>query len=146
LHSEGSRAIHASVLFALAACLVAATPPAQGLTIRVPRPATFGGTNTEAVAVQGAVKAELEAEGYAVVVTSEDKAIAATISGTLTKIGNGYILNLSIIRQSDGRVLDQVREEAKSSADLVRASTNIAKQLASALRQAMGVRAKVKVK
>jgi rRNA maturation endonuclease Nob1 len=134
------------VWLALAVSVVVSAPPAQGLTIRVPKPASFGATAGEADAVQNAVKAELEAEGYAVVTGPEDKTIAAVISGTLTRVGGGYILNLSIIRQNDGRVLDQVREEAKTTADLARASTTIAKQLASALRQAMGVRAKVKVK
>jgi hypothetical protein len=134
------------VLLALALGLVVSAPPAQGLTIRVPKPSSFGATAADADAVQTAVKAELEAEGYSVVTGPEDKSIAAVISGTLTKVGAVYILNLSIIRLSDGRVLDQVREEAKTFADLARASTDIAKQLASALRQAMGVRAKVKVK
>jgi hypothetical protein len=134
------------VFFALAVSLVVSAPPAQGLTIRVPRPSSFGATAADGEAVQVAVKNELEGEGYAVVTGDDRKGVSAIISGTLTKVGAGYILNLSIIRESDHRVLDQVREEAKTAADLPRASTEIARQLASALRMAMGVRAKVKVK
>lgn len=134
------------MVLALALSLVVSAPPAQGLIIRVPKPSSFGATAADAEAVQLAVKNELEAEGYAVVTGDDRKGVSAIISGTLTKVGAGYILNLSIIRESDHRVLDQVREEAKTTADLPRASAEIAKQLASALRMAMGVRAKVKVK
>ncbi|MCA2979277.1 MAG: hypothetical protein INH41_23310 [Myxococcaceae bacterium] len=126
--------------------VVVAAPPAQGLTIRVPRPSSFGATAAEAEVVQRAVTTELEGEGYAVVTGPEDKRIAAIVSGTLTKVGAGFILNLSIIRHRDGRVLDQVREEARSLGDLERASTDIARQLAAALRLAMGVRARLKVR
>jgi hypothetical protein len=134
------------VLLALAVSVVVAAPPAQGLTIRVPRPSSFGATAAEAEVVQRAVTTELEGEGYAVVTGPEDKRIAAIVSGTLTKVGAGFILNLSIIRHRDGRVLDQVREEARSLGDLERASTDIARQLAAALRLAMGVRARLKVR
>ncbi len=134
------------MLLALAVSVVVAAPPAQGLTIRVPRPSSFGATAAEAEVVQRAVTTELEGEGYAVVTGPEDKRIAAIVSGTLTKVGAGFILNLSIIRHRDGRVLDQVREEARSLGDLERASTDIARQLAAALRLAMGVRARLKVR
>jgi hypothetical protein len=134
------------VLVAIVSALVLSAPPAQGLTIRVPKPSTFGATAAEAVAVQEAVKQELEGEGYGVLTTEDAKGHTAIISGSLTKVGGGYIVNLSIIRESDHRILDNVREEAKTMAELPKASTDIAKQLASALRLAMGVRAKVKLK
>lgn len=135
------------VLFAFVASLVvSAPPPPQGHTIRVPRPSTFGATTVEAEAVQTAVKQELEAEGYGVLTSDDAKGHTAIISGSVTKVGGGYIVNLSIIRESDHRILDNVRQEAKSMAELPKASTDIAKQLASALRLAMGVRAKVKLK
>ncbi len=134
------------MLVAIVSALVLSAPPAQGLTIRVPKPSTFGATAAEAVAVQEAVKQELEGEGYGVLTTEDAKGHTAIISGSLTKVGGGYIVNLSIIRESDHRILDNVREEAKTMAELPKASTDIAKQLASALRLAMGVRAKVKLK
>ncbi|MBE2248854.1 MAG: hypothetical protein IAE78_04835 [Myxococcus sp.] len=134
------------MLLSFLATVVLSAPPVQGQTIRVPKPATFGATAVEAEAVQAAVKKELEAEGYGVLTSAEAKGHTAIISGTLTKVGGGYIVNLSIIRESDHRVLDQVREEAKTAADLPRASTEVAKRLAAALRQAMGVRATIKLK
>lgn len=134
------------MLLALVSTLVLSAPPPQGLTIRVPRPSTFGATALEAEAVQTAVKQELEGEGYGVLTADDAKGHTAIISGSVTKVGGGYIVNLSIIREADHRVLDNVREEAKTVAELPKASTDIAKQLASALRVAMGVRAKVKLK
>lgn len=134
------------VFAALCLSLVLSAPPAQGLTVRVPRPSSFGALAGDAEAVQAAVKQELEAEGYGVLTAEDAKGHVAIISGTLTRVGGAYIVNLSIIRESDHRVLENVREEAKSSADLPRASTEIARQLAAALRQALGVRAKLKVK
>jgi hypothetical protein len=134
------------VLVAFVSALVLSAPPVQGLTIRVPKPSTFGATAAEALAVQAAVKQELEGEGYGVLTTEDATGHTAIISGSVTKVGGGYIVNLSIIRESDHRILDNVREEAKTMAELPKASTDIAKQLASALRMAMGVRAKVKLK
>ncbi len=134
------------MLVAFVSALVVSAPPAQGLTIRVPKPSTFGATAAEALAVQAAVKQELEGEGYGVLTTEDATGHTAIISGSVTKVGGGYIVNLSIIRESDHRILDNVREEAKTMAELPKASTDIAKQLASALRMAMGVRAKVKLK
>ncbi len=134
------------MLVAFVSALVLSAPPVQGLTIRVPKPSTFGATAAEALAVQAAVKQELEGEGYGVLTTEDATGHTAIISGSVTKVGGGYIVNLSIIRESDHRILDNVREEAKTMAELPKASTDIAKQLASALRMAMGVRAKVKLK
>ena len=134
------------MLVAFVSALVLSAPPAQGLTIRVPKPSTFGATAAEALAVQAAVKQELEGEGYGVLTTEDATGHTAIISGSVTKVGGGYIVNLSIIRESDHRILDNVREEAKTMAELPKASTDIAKQLATALRMAMGVRAKVKLK
>lgn len=133
------------MVLALAISFVLSAPPAQGLTIRVPRPSTFGATSAEAEAVQLAVKQELEAEGYGVLTGDDAKGHIAIVSGTLTKVGGAYIVNLSIIRQSDHRVLDNVREEAQTMADLPRAGIAIAKQLAAALRMTMGVRTRLKV-
>lgn len=134
------------MLLATLTTLVLAAPPAQGLWIRVPKPAAFGATAAEAKAVQAAVKVELEAEGYGVVTDDDAKGYAAIISGTVTKVGGGYIVNLSIIRESDHRVLDHVREEAKSVAELPKTSTEVAKRLAAALREAMGVRLRVQAR
>ncbi len=134
------------MLVAFVSALVLSAPPVQGLTIRVPKPSTFGATAAEALVVQAAVKQELEGEGYGVLTTEDATGHTAIISGSVTKVGGGYIVNLSIIRESDHRILDNVREEAKTMAELPKASTDIAKQLASALRMAMGVRAKVKLK
>jgi hypothetical protein len=138
--------IDGSVLLTFVSIVVLSAPPAQGLTIRVSKPSAFGATSVEVDAVQAAVKLELEAEGYGVLTSEEAKGHTAIISGAVTKVGGGYIVNLSIIRESDHRVLDSVREEAKTMADLPKASIGIAKQLAAALRLAMGVRAKVKLK
>ena len=130
----------------VATVVLSAPPPPQGHTIRVVKPSTFGATTAEAEAVQAAVKQELEAEGYGVLTSPEAKGHTAIISGSVTKVGGGYIVNLSIIRESDHRILDSVRQEAKSVAELPKASTDIAKQLAAALRMAMGVHAKVKLR
>jgi hypothetical protein len=134
--------IDGAVLFATLAAVVIAAPPAQGMTLKVPKPATFGVTSAEADAVQAAVKLELEAEGYAVVTGDDAKGFSAIISGSVTRVGAGYVVNLAIIRQTDHKVLENVREEAKSTADLPKASIAIAKQLTSSLRLAAGVRAK----
>jgi hypothetical protein len=147
LHFRRGRVIDRPVLALVSTLALAlSAPPPQGHTIRLPKPSAFGATAAEAEAVQTAVRQELEAEGYAVVTSDEAKGHTAIITGTLTKVGGSYIVNLSIIRESDHRVLDNVRQEAKSATELPKASTDIAKQLASALRLAMGVRAKVKLK
>lgn len=130
-------------LGAALAVLVAATSE-QGQTIRILKLSAFGATTGDTDAVQRALKQELEAEGNAVVSGEEAKGVTAIISGSVTKVGESYVINLSIIRESDHRVLDHVRAEAKAFKDLAQISTNVAKQLASALRAAMGVRAKVK--
>ncbi|MBL8923612.1 MAG: hypothetical protein JNJ54_32455 [Myxococcaceae bacterium] len=127
----------------LALCLTA--PPAQGLTIAVPKPEVTGATAADAEAVQAAVKKELEGQGYGVV-TKTDVKRSASVSGSLTKRDGGYVVDLAITFERDGRVLEHVREEAKTPADLPRASAEGARQLASALRLATGVRAKVKLK
>lgn len=135
------------MLLAFVVSTVLTAPPAQGLHIRVPRPSAFGATPAEAETVQVAVKNELEAEGYGVVMTADDaKSYSAVVTGTVTKVAGAYIVNLSIIRGSDHRVLDNVREEAKSANDLPRASIEVARQLGSALRLTMGVRARIKPK
>ncbi len=123
-----------------------AAPPAQGKTLKVPKPATFGATSAEADAVQAAVKLELEAEGYTTVTADDAKGFTAIISGSVTRLGAGYVVNLAIIRQADHQVLASVREEARSSADLPRASIAIARQLTASLRLAAGERAKVLLK
>lgn len=127
----------------LALCLTA--PPAQGLTIAVPKPEVTGATVGDAEAVQSAVKRELEGQGYGVVTTTEGKR-AASVSGSLTKRDGGYVVDLAITFERDGRVLENVREEARTPAELPKASAEAARQLASALRLATGVRAKVKLK
>ena len=81
------------MLLAIVSALVLSAPPPQGLTIRVPRPSTFGATAVEAAAVQEAVKQELEAEGYGVLTSDEVKGHTAIISGSLTKVGGAYIVN-----------------------------------------------------
>lgn len=126
----------------LALCLTA--PPAQGLTIQVTAPEVTGATAEEAAIVQTAMKKELEGQGYGVLL--KDGKRQATISGALTKKDAIYLLDFSITFERDGRILENVREMAPTKAELPTASVWIARELASALRMAAGVRAKVKLK
>lgn len=133
------------MLLTLVAALSLNAPPLQG-TIRVQLPSAQGASAAEVEAVHGAVKAELEGEGYAVLTTDESKTATALVTGSVIKLGNQYVVSLSISRVSDLLVLEAVKQKAKSPAELPVAGTEAAKQLASALRLSTGVRAKVKLK
>ena len=134
------------MLLTLVAAVSLNAPPLQG-TIRVQTPSAQGASAAEVEAVQSAVKAELEAEGYAVLTTDEPKAATALVTGSVLKLGSRYMVSLNISRVSDLLVLEAVKQEAKSAADLPKAGTEAAKQLASSLRlSTTGVRAKVKLK
>lgn len=133
------------MLLSLVVASLLNAPPLQG-TIRVLSIEPGGATVAEAEAVRAAVKTELEAEGYAVLKADDQKAAASLVSGSIFKLGERYLVSLSISRVSDQRILEAVKQEAKSPAELPRAGTEAAKQLASALRLSTGVRAKVKLK
>ncbi len=135
------------MLLTLVAALSLNAPPLQG-TIRVlPLEPGSATTVAEAEAVQAAVKTELEAEGYVVLKADEQKVATSLVSGSIFKLGERYLVSLSISRVSDQRILEAVKQEAKSAADLPKAGTEAAKQLASSLRlSTTGVRAKVKLK
>jgi len=134
------------MLLTLVAALSLNAPPLQG-TIRVLPLDPSSATVAETEAVQAAVKTELEAEGYAVLKADEQKVATSLVSGSIFKLGERYLVSLSISRVSDQRILEAVKQEAKSAADLPKAGTEAAKQLASSLRlSTTGVRAKVKLK
>lgn len=131
-------------MLTLVVALSLAAPPAQGLTIQVTTPEVTGATPAEAETVQAAVKKELEGQGYAVI-TADGKR-AARISGSVTRKDAMYVLDFSITLERDGRILENVREVAPTKAELPKAAAFCARELASALRLATGVRAKVKLK
>lgn len=133
------------MLLTLVAALSLNAPPLQG-TIRVLPLDPSSATVAETEAVQAAVKTELEAEGYAVLKADEQKVATSLVSGSIFKVGERYLVSLSISRVSDQRILEAVKQEAKSAADLPKAGVEAAKQLASSLRLSTGVRAKVKLK
>ncbi len=129
------------MLLALAISLALASPPSQGVTFRLLKPT--GASSAEAEAVFSAMKRELEGQGYAVV-TSADAKAHGTLAGTVKKGSEGYVVKLSLTRDRDALVLEDVSEAAKSSTELPKAGTEVAKQLATAWRMANGVRVRVK--
>ncbi|MER2560194.1 MAG: hypothetical protein ABTQ32_05735 [Myxococcaceae bacterium] len=132
------------MLLTLVVALSLNAPPLQG-SIRLQPPSAQGASAADVEAVQAALKQEFEAEGYAVL-TNDAKPATAVVSGSVVKQGSGYLISLDISRVSDQRILEAVKQEAKSAADLPRAGIEAAKQLASSLRLSTGVRAKVKLK
>lgn len=132
------------MLLTLVVALSLNAPPTQG-SIRLQPPSAQGASAADVEAVHGALKQEFEAEGYAVL-TNDTKPATAIVSGSVVKLGSRYEVALEITRVSDQRILEAVKQEAKSAADLPKAGVEAAKQLASSLRLSTGVRAKVKLK
>lgn len=129
------------MLLALTTSLLLTAPPSQGVTFRLLKPT--GASSAEAEAVFSAMKRELESEGYAVV-TSADAKAHGTLTGTVKKGSDGYVVKLSLTRDRDALVLEDASEAAKTPTELPKAGTEVAKQLATAWRMANGVRVKMK--
>lgn len=131
------------MLLTLAVVLALGAPPSQGVTFRVLKPTASKASTAEVEATFRAVKKELEGQGYAIVTTVDEKA-SGTVSGTLDKRAEGLLLKLSITREKDQLILEEVSEAAKAPAELEQISVSAAKQLATAWRMANGVRVRIK--
>ena len=131
------------VLLTLAAALTLATPPSQGVTLRLLKPTASKATAAQVDTIVRAMKKELESEGYGVVLTAEQKA-SGTISGMIEARADGVLVKVSISREKDQLILEEVSELAKPASELEKTATSVAKQLATAWRMANGVRVKIK--
>ncbi len=130
-----------TALALLAVAALGASP--QGVTVRVETPAAKGASAADAEAVAKAVQGELKAQGYGVVTAGKAH---ASITGTVTKGDGGFLVALTLTRESDAQVLDDARGTAKAAAELPRVGVEVAKALATEIRIAWGVRTKLKLK
>lgn len=133
----------ACVLLTVAAALMLSAPPSQGVTFRLLKPTPSKATAAQVDSIFRAMKKELEGQGYAVVTTAEQKA-SGTISGTVEAQAEGVVLKVSISREKDQVIIEEVSELATPASALEKTATSAAKQLATAWRMANGVRVRIK--
>lgn len=129
------------MVLALAMALSLTGAP-QAVSVKVTALELKGGSTTlDADLVSKAVSTELTKQGYAIV---SEKA-QARIAGRLEKSKDGYLVHLTLVREADAVELDDVKLRAGTREELTKAGTEGAKKLATEIRLAWGVRAKIKL-
>jgi hypothetical protein len=139
----GKSASIGGVLLTVAAAVLLSAPPSQGVTFRLLKPTASKATAAQIDAVVRAMRKELEGQGYGVVTTADQKA-SGTLSGSVEAQAEGVLVKISIAREKDQLILEEVSELAKPPSELEKTATLVAKQLATAWRMANGVRVKIK--
>lgn len=131
------------MLVPLLALLAAA--PAQGYAVAVEPFERVDTTEVEARLVESAIAEELRAQGYGVEKKRDARGVRAVFSGRVVKRDGGFVVEVTLARADDGRVLDDDRRKVKTKEGLSDAGRELAKSLAREMRMTFGVRAKIKL-
>jgi hypothetical protein len=120
--------------------LLAGAP--QGLGVTLPPLELRGAGPAEAKLVAEALAAELRLQGYEVRASGKAEGL---IVGHLEKSERGWVLALSLVDAAREVELDDVKLTVGKREELAAAGTEAARRLASAIRLAWGVRARLKL-